>query len=122
LTRNLTVYLDYTRTDRDDANYVGYYDYTEDEYAVRATLQIGTLKFRAKYSWWDRDYPRAYAYENLMQPRMDYDGAKASVKGEAGMGRNFGLWAEYEYKNTETPDLRYDYSKYQVVAGVKWEI
>lgn len=122
LTRDLTVYLDYTRTDRDDANYVGYYDYTEDEYALRAILRMGTSKFRVKYSWWNRDYPRAYAYENPAQPRMDYDGIKASVKGEVGMGRNAVLWAEYEYKNTETPDLRYAYSKYQVVAGVKWEI
>ncbi len=122
LTRNLAVYLDYTRTDRDDANYVGYYDYTEDEYAVRAILRMGTFKLRAKYSWWNRDYPRAYAYENPLQSRMDYDGIKASVKGEAGMGRNVGLWAEYKYKNTATPDVRYNYSKYQVVAGVKWEI
>lgn len=117
--KNLTVYLDYLRQEREDSNYVGYNDYTEDEYSVRAILHLDTFKVRAKYAWWDRTYPRAFAFDNPTQARMDYDGKKIIIKAGQDLGKHSEVWLEYKYRNTDSTDLRYDYDKYQVIAGLK---
>lgn len=117
--KNLTVYFDYIRLDREDANYVSYNDYTEDEFGVRAILHYDTFKVRAKYTWTDRTYPRAFAFDNPGQPRMDYDVKKTLIKAEKDLGKHTEVWLEYESRDTDSTDLRYDYDKYQVSAGVK---
>ncbi len=118
----LVVYLDYDRLMRNDEN-VGYNDYTEDAYRIRIiTSEDRGNKLRATFSYWKRDYPNAFAYDNASQPRKEYDGIEATLKGELGLTKNWGLWAEYLYGNQNSTDLRYDYDRYQVMAGVKWEM
>lgn len=117
--KNLTLYLDYSRLDREDANYVGYNNFTEDEFGVKAILHFDTFKVRAKYAWTDRSYPQAFAFDNPAQPRMDYDVKKILIKAEREVGKHAEVWLEYESRNTDSTDLRYDYDKYQVMAGVK---
>ena len=120
--KNLTLYLDYSRLEREDANYVGYNDYTEDEFGVRAILHFDTFKVRAKYAWTDRSYPRAFAFDNPVEPRMNYDVKKVLIKAEKELGKHSEVWLEYESRNTDSTDLRYEYDKYQVMAGVKLKI
>lgn len=117
--KNLAVYLDYSRLDREDANYVGYNDYTEDEFGARAILHLDAFRIRVKYAWADRTYARAFAFDNPTQPRMDYDWKKLLVKAERQWRKNTAAWIEYVFRDTDSTDLRYDYDKYQIVAGVK---
>ncbi len=117
--KNLTVSLDYSRLDREDANYVGYNDYTEDEVGVRAVLHLDRFKVRAKYAWTDRTYPQAFAFDNPGQNRMDYDVKKLLIKAEQDLGKHAEAWLEYAFRDTDSSDRRYDYDKYQVLVGVK---
>ncbi len=118
----LVVYLDYDRLMRNDEN-VGYNDYTEDAYRIRIiTREDRGSKLRATFSYWKRDYPNAFAYDNASQPRKEYDGIEAEVKGDLALDKDWGLWAEYKYWNQNSTDLRYDYDRYQAMAGVKWEM
>ena len=118
----LVVYLDASRLIRTD-EYVGYNDYTEEEFRVRiVTREEKGTKLRAVLAYWKRDYPNAFAFDLLGQPRKEYDGFEAELKGELGLTGNWGLWMEYKYWNQNSSDPRYDYDRYQAMAGVKWEM
>jgi hypothetical protein len=120
----LVVYLDYDYIIRND-DYVGYHDYTKNEYRIRIITREGKgTKVQAWFTYWDRDYPNAYAYDNIVvvQIPKEYDGIEALVKGDFALDKHWGLWAEYKYWNQNSTDLRYDYDRYQVMAGVKWEM
>ncbi|MEK6699796.1 MAG: hypothetical protein AABZ10_12240 [Nitrospirota bacterium] len=118
----LVVYLDYNYIIRND-DYVGYNDYTKNEYRIRIITREGKgMKLQAWFTYWDRDYPNAFAFDVSGQPQKTYDGIEARVKGDFALDKQWGLWAEYKYWNQNSTDLRYDYDRYQVMAGVKWEM
>ena len=80
------------------------------------------MKLQAWFTYWDRDYPNAFAFDVSGQPQKTYDGIEARVKGDFALDKQWGLWAEYKYWDQNSTDLRYDYDRYQVMAGVKWEM
>jgi len=119
--KDTVAYLDYDRTGRTDG-YVGYNDYTGNEYAVRLIYAgIENTRLRVKLALWNRDYPNAFAFDDAGQPQKTYDGVDATVKGEYALNKAWGLWAEFKSRDQGSTDLRYDYSKYQALIGVSWK-
>lgn len=121
LNKNWIVSLDYGLTDRED-DYVGYYDYTQNSYGVSAAYKKGKrIRVKANVEWWQRDYDNAFAFDDPTQPQMTYDAMEVSLKGDYGLGKHHGLWAEYKAWDQESTDQRYDYDRYQAMLGWRWE-
>lgn len=127
----LVAYLDYTRTFRNDG-FVGYNDYTKDEVKVRTRLKLSDeLKLRAWAAWRNRNYPNAFAFNVAGQAEKDYDSIRGAIQAEydlAGMdlaaikSNNLSVWGEINFINQDSTDLRYAYDRYQLMAGVRWEL
>lgn len=120
LNDDFVIYLDYDVTDRKD-NHVGYHDYRKNSYGLRAIYDKDQVRLKAKAVWWKRDYDNAYAFDNPTQPEMTYKAAEYSVKGDYDLTKTRGLWAEFKSVDQKSTDLRYQYDRYQVMAGVRWE-
>jgi hypothetical protein len=115
---NLSLYLDYDFIDRND-EYVGYYDYTQNGYGVRAIYDNGErIRIKAKAAWWQRDYDNAFAFDD---PSQEYDSAEYLVKGDYALDNEQGIWAELKMVDKQSTDLRYDYDRYQTMVGWRWE-
>ena len=114
-------YLDYAYTQRAD-NFQGYADYTENEFGVRVIYAPGE-QWRTHFaaSRQKRNYANAYAYDEPTQPRLTADGSKVKIKSEYMRSPRHSLWTELEYDIWNTNDLRFDYGRYQIMAGMKWD-
>jgi hypothetical protein len=115
------LFLDYELLLRDD-DFVGYNDYTRHRYRVRARYRDGDSELDFVVSWWKRDYPRAFAFDDPAFPRKGYETWEAKMTGERPMRGTWKLWAEYEYINQNSVDPRYEYDRHQIAAGVKVEL
>lgn len=113
------LYLDFDRNTRADA-YVGYADYKENRYGARLLYAQGALKTRLAFHHWGRDYPNAFAFDVAGQPAKTYSGNDLKLKAELEQTKNTALWAELVYKAQSTTDLRYDYVRKQIMAGMNW--
>jgi hypothetical protein len=121
LTEDLVVYLDYFFTIRND-EFAGYNDYTENRYRLRAIHDVGAaLRLRAEVSLWTVDYDRAFAFENPTQPRKTYDVWSARLEGEYRVRGPWAFVADYRVRRQDSTDLRYDYDRDTISAGVKYE-
>lgn len=119
--RKWTMFLDYQRTEREDA-YVGYYDSSEDKFGVRLRFNSDPFSARLGVSMLNRDYANAYAFDQtLTQPRLEYQTLEFKAKGEYKLAKQFGLWLEGKYWDQDTTDSRYIYDRYQLMLGMRWE-
>lgn len=119
-TDEFVLYLDYDLTDRTD-NYVGYHDYRKNSYGLRAIYDTDKVRLKAKAVWWKRDYDNAFAFDNPTQAEMTYKAAEYSAKADYALTKSRGLWAEFKSVDQESTDLRYQYDRYRVMTGVRWE-
>jgi hypothetical protein len=119
-TDEFVLYLEYDLTDRKD-NYVGYHDYRKNSYGLRAIYDKDKVRLKAKAVWWERDYDIAFAFDNPTQPEMTYKATEYSIKGDYDLTKNRSLWAELKSVDQKSTDLRYQYDRYQVMAGWRWE-
>lgn len=115
-----TYFLDYKRSQRKDG-YVNYNDYTQQKAGGRVVYGKGNLKGRAALHFWKRDYPHAYAYDIAGQPAMTYSGSDLKLKAEYAQTRALSYWVEAVIDNQDSSDLRYDFKRKQIMAGVSWE-
>ncbi|MFZ5523098.1 MAG: hypothetical protein ACOY9D_03305 [Pseudomonadota bacterium] len=113
------LYLDYDHNTRTDS-YVGYNDYKLNRYGARLLYAKGALKTRLAFHHWTRDYPNAFAFDVAGQPAKTYSGNDLKLKAELEQTKNSALWAELIYKAQNTTDLRYDYVRNQIMAGMSW--
>jgi hypothetical protein len=121
LTQDLVLYLDYFRTIRNDL-YVGYNDYLENRYRLRAIYDAGAaLRLRAELSLGEVDYDRAFAFENPTQPRKTLDRRDVRLAGEYRLGKPWSLETEYRARRQDSTDLRYAYDRDTLSTVVKWE-
>jgi len=113
------LYLDFDHTQRADG-YVSYNDYNENRYGIRVLYEQGRLKARLAMHHWGRDYPNGFAFDVAGQGSKTYNGNVLKFKAELEQTRNSSFWTELLYKAQHTTDLRYDYVRTQVMAGMSW--
>ncbi|MBI3478814.1 MAG: hypothetical protein HY016_00405 [Nitrosomonadales bacterium] len=120
LSSEWVLYLDADQSRRADA-FVGYGDYTENKYGIRLLYEQGNFKSRVSVHHWGRDYPNGFAFDVAGQGPKTYSGNILKFKAELERGKNSSLWSEFDYKAQNTTDLRYDYARSQIIAGMSWE-
>jgi len=114
-------YFDATYKTRTDA-YVGYNDYDETEFRVRALYNPSDAwDMKLAVGTWRRHYPNAFAFDNPTQVAKKYDGTDATFKIEYHQTQNRTLWGDIDYKKQNSTDDRYTYDRTQVVAGVQFD-
>jgi hypothetical protein len=121
MSKGWKIYLDYGLLLRDD-DFVGYNDFTRHRYQLRSRHRSDLGEIDLKLTWWERDYPRAFAFDNPAFPRKAYETWEAEVKGEMPLNGIWKLWTSYEYIDQNSVDPRYEYSRHQIAAGIKAEL
>ena len=119
LSADWVLYFDYDRTRRTD-DYVAYNDYTQNKYSARILYGNGDIKARLALERWSRDYPNAYAFDVATQGEKKYDGSNLKFKADWARSANSSLWTEAIFNIQNSTDLRYDYERKQVMAGMSW--
>lgn len=118
-----TLYGDYHNIERDDS-WVNYNGYTAHKFKLRAIHKADNLRTRLSLSQQTRDYPNALAFDkpvNGVNVNKTYDTLYLSLSSELQQTAHRSLWGKITYNNTDTNDLRYDYSRFIIFAGYKWE-
>ena len=113
------LYLDFDHSRRADNN-AGYCDYRENRYGALILYGQGRLKARLALHHWGRDYPNAFAFDVPGQAAKTYSGNVLKLKAELEQTKNTALWTELVYEAQSTTDLRYDYVRKQIMAGMSW--
>lgn len=119
LSADWDLYLDYDRTRRTDSN-VAYNDYTQNKYVVRILYGNDAVKARLALERWTRDYPNAYAFDVATQGQKTYSGSNLKFKADWAQSTNSSLWTEVIFNIQNSTDLRYDFKRNQVMAGMSW--
>ena len=119
LSADWVLYFDYDRTRRTD-NYMAYNDYTQNKYSARILYGNGDVKARLALERWTRDYPNAYAFDVAAQGKKKHDGSNLKFKADWAKSANSSLWTEVIFNIQNSTDLRYDYERKQVMAGMSW--
>lgn len=120
LNKNLVAYVDYTRQERKD-EFVGYNDSSQNRYKVRAIYAPSEdLRLRMAASYWDREYDRAFAFDDPAGGKKEYSGITFDLGAEYGYSKQVSLWADLNYDSQDTTDKRYEYGRSQVTAGAKY--
>ncbi len=110
--------LDYTaRTD----NFQGYGNYTENaaDIAVRYRIKKG-VEAKLKINRWLRDYPYAYAFDNVLQGPKKADGNEADLSLEFSLPGKDTITLQLSSRKTRGTDARYEYER--KVAGLRYEL
>jgi hypothetical protein len=122
------LYVDLDRRTRDDA-YVGYNDYTQNAYRVRALNKFGSWRLRAALRFWDRSYDNAFIFDNDVNPadmspnpHKAYDTYDLDLSASRELSSRLGLFGELDYRDQETSDPRYTYDRLRLTVGVKWTL
>lgn len=119
--KSLVVYVDYSRQERKD-EFLGYNDYSQNRYKVWGTYKAtDDLKVKMAVSYWDREYDRAFAFDDSLGGKKDYSGVTFDAGAEYGYSKSVAFWADLNYDSQDTTDKRYDYDRTQLSAGVKYE-
>jgi hypothetical protein len=101
--------------------YVNYNDYKAHRYGGRVLYEQGPLKGKLSLHHWQRDYPHAFAFDVAGQAGKVYSGNDLRFKAEYAHTKALSFWAEAIHTMQNSTDLRYDYARNQIMAGVSWE-
>jgi hypothetical protein len=113
------LYVDLDHSQRSDG-YVSYDDYEENRFGVRVLFEQERIKGRLSLHHWARDYPNGFAFDVAGQGTKNYSGNDLKFKAELEQTKNSALWAELIHDFQSTTDLRYDYVRTQIMAGMSW--
>jgi len=122
--RDVRTFIDYSYRIRSD-KYVGYNDYQRQKIKIR-TLYNYSKKIDLKFtlSYWDKKYPNAYAFDRFVtganEDQKHYDSLKLKFEGDYAVNDHQSYWINFEWRKVNTTDLRYQYNRAEVMAGVKW--
>jgi len=112
-------YADFDIRKRADNN-VGYNDYDQNRIGGRILFEQGRIKGRLALHHWERDYPNGFAFDKPIGGAKTYSGNDLKLNAELEQGKNSALWAELVYDAQTSTDLRYDYVRTLLMAGMKW--
>lgn len=113
------LYLDLDHTQRSDG-YVGYDNYRETRFGGRLLYALGRIKSKLSLHHWVRDYPNGFAFDAPGRGAKNYSGNDVKFKTEIEQAKNTAYWAELVYDAQSATDLRYDYTRTQIMGGMSW--
>jgi hypothetical protein len=116
------VYFDYENKERTD-KYVGYDNYTKDLFKARIRYDINrNNELKLDYSYWERDYPNAYAFDSdALGIQKQYDGTETEVVYIHKLDKHKNFNVEFTYVDENSTDLRYAYERFVTFATIEWE-
>ncbi|MDH4229014.1 MAG: hypothetical protein OEW11_04595 [Nitrospirota bacterium] len=120
LGKDWTLFLDHRLRTRDDG-FEGYDNYTAQRGRVRLLFSGDALKVRLSADQEVRSYDNAFAFNNVAQAPLDYTASNASLSTEYAVSKTWALWAEVDWRNVDTNDIRYAYARTQTLVGVRAE-
>jgi hypothetical protein len=121
ITRNMWFGFGYEFSSRDD-RYVGYNDYTRDDYRFEYHWSPGrrfVLELDAHYRIYD--YPNAYAFNNPQTGAKTLETAQGMLTVTYRMTRHLSLVGEAEYRGSSSTDIRIGYDRNRYSLGVTWQ-
>ena len=113
--------LIYYYTIRDD-KFVGYNDYTKHKIRLKMTFDVSD-KFVASIRIDSRDqqYPNAFAFNELGQPRKEYQEFQVSARALYRLTDRLSLRADVKQETIESSDPRGAYDRTRTDIGIHWE-
>ena len=120
INKTWVAYVNYKYSTREDLH-VGYNDYTGHTVKGRLLHKTDKARTRLALSYKTLDYDNALAFEEIAGGKKTYDAMEASVSTELPQNDNRSLWGEIKYNAVDTNDSRYEYDRYRIAAGYKWE-
>ena len=114
------VEVGYALTNRDDS-FAGYNDYQRGSIRMRGSWQP-TRRLRLEFSGVSEsyDYPNAFAFDTPQGGPKSLDSIEAEISARFLVTRHLQLWAETRYRNIDSTDPRYAYSRVQIPVGLSW--
>jgi tetratricopeptide (TPR) repeat protein len=121
ITRNMWFGFGYEFSDRSDT-YVGYNDYTRDNYTFEFHWSPGD-RFRLDLKSYYRiyDYPNAFAFNNPAAGSKTLETADGIFSASYRMTPHLSIVAEAEYRGTSSTDTRIAYDRNFYSLGVTWQ-
>ena len=128
VSKPIVIYVDYEFKQRED-DYVGYHNYDKNKYKLRVHYEFSKrIKTKFSYWMWDRDYEKAFAYdepfkdinETMPMEKLTYDGIGYSINLTYNYTKNSDIEFEYKYTDDDSTDFRYDYER--GLATVKYVV
>lgn len=112
--------IGYARTERVD-QYRGYNNYFRDDYGAEFHVQLGDrfeVDAEARYNIYN--YENAFAFHEPTAGRKTLETASARGIVTFRMTNHLQLTAEYTYRDVISNDTRIEYSRSQIMLGVRW--
>ncbi len=120
ITRSMWLGATYRLTDRQD-RYVGYYDYSRDEFIVEFHMRLGNrfdLELRANFR--EYDYENAFAFHQPAAGRRTLETTEAGIAITYDMTEHFDLVGDYLIRDVTSSDTRIAYDRAMFLLGVRW--
>jgi hypothetical protein len=123
--KNLKTYFTYSYTTRSD-EYVGYNDYERNKIKLKALYEYSKkVNINAALTYWERDYPNAFAFDRFVlgenEEDKNYDGMKLELDVDYSLDKHQTFWIDFEWRDENSTDLRYEYDRSIIMTGVKWD-
>lgn len=114
-------YFDYELRQRSDNN-VGYNDMDESRVKLRLIHDLNDkYRLRAKLTRTERDYPKAFNFEDPAQGGKSATATDVQLRGEYRHSANNSYFLELGQNTHDNTDDRYQYNNTTVMLGAKWE-
>ncbi len=114
--------FDVGRTERTD-KYVGYNDYTRDDYAAEFHWSPGErFDFEVAGIYRLYDYPNAFAFHEPLAGIKDQESTDINILGTYRMTRSLSLIGEARFTETVSSDIRIQYDRWEYLLGVRWQL
>jgi len=125
INRSIRTFFDYSYTTRSD-EYVGYNNYTRNKFKIRVLYKYSDrFNLKTSLTYWERDYPNAFAFDRyvpgLNEDGKYYDGIKLQVAAKYIPTEHRDYWLRLKWYNENSTDLRYQYERVEIMAGIAWE-
>ncbi len=120
ITRNMWFGFRLERTERDD-RYLGYYDYTRDEFGFDFRwTPTRRVKLELESYYRHYDYPNAFAFHNEDAGLRSLESIRTNLLGEFRITPRLSINARAEYNESASTDNRIDYEQIWFQLGVTW--
>ena len=112
--------FDIKRTERID-QYLGYNDYTRDSAGAEVHWSPNQrFSIDADAGYYLYDYPRAFAFHNQTLALKTQESVTAGIVAIFRMTEHLSLVAEARYRDTDSNDIRIQYTRSHYSLGVRW--
>jgi len=121
LLKQWVAYLDYEYKTRSD-EYVSYHDYSKDQIRGRVLFNYSkNTRVKLSATFWQRDYPYAFAFDDPTQALKYYEGNNLELSGRFTWIKNRSVDVALAQVDEDSTDLRYKYSRFLARVRLAWE-